>query len=106
MTDKTECKFFVGQVVHHRLFGYRGVVFDIDPDFQGSEAWYRAMARTRPPKDKPWYNVLVENAAHTTYVAERNLEPDPTGGPIDHPAVEVLFEGYRDGHYVPRIREN
>ena len=72
-------KFEVGQVVHHLKFGYRGVVFDVDPCFQGTEEWYEQVARSRPPKDRPWYHVLVHDAAHTTYVAERNLQPDLSG---------------------------
>jgi heat shock protein HspQ len=92
-------RFRVGQLVHHKLFDYRGVIFDLDATFQGSEEWYETMARTRPPKDGPWYQVLVHEAVHTTYVAERNLEPDLTGKPIDHPAVVELFEGLRDGIY-------
>ena len=80
-----EARFRVGQPIHHRLFDYRGVVIDVDPSFQGSEEWYQAMARSRPPKDKPWYHVLVHDAGHRTYVAERNLEPDLSGAPIEHP---------------------
>lgn len=95
----SRARFRVGQLVHHKLFDYRGVIFDLDATFQGSEEWYETMARTRPPKDEPWYHVLVHEAVHTTYVAERNLEPDLTGKPIDHPAVGELFEGLRDGIY-------
>ncbi len=65
----TDCKFFVGQVVHHTLFDYRGVVFDLDPVFAGTEEWYEQVARSRPPKDEPWYHVLVGGASHITYVA-------------------------------------
>ena len=92
--------FHIGQLVHHRLFDYRGVVFDIDADFQGTEDWYASMARSRPPRDEPWYHVLVHRAGHTTYVAERNLEPDAAGGPIDHPAVGELFAGFERGRYI------
>lgn len=99
-------EFYVGQIVRHRLFGYRGVVFDADPEFSGSDAWYERMARSRPPKDRPWYHVLVDGAEHTTYVAERNLEPDPQGDPVTHPALDDLFAEYRDAAYVPRRRDN
>ena len=84
-------KFEVGQIVHHLKFGYRGVVFDVDPYFQGTDEWYEQVARSRPPKDRPWYHVLVHDAAHTTYVAERHLEPDPEGGPIHHRLLDHLF---------------
>lgn len=92
-------KFAIGQVIKHRLFGYRGVVFDVDPHFQGTEEWYEQMAKSRPPKDKPWYRVLVHGNAYETYVAERNLDPDDSGEPVDHPLVESFFDGFRDGIY-------
>jgi heat shock protein HspQ len=96
----TRARFRVGQPVHHKLFDYRGVIVDVDATFQGSDEWYQAMARTRPPKDKPWYHVLVHNAEHMTYVTERNLEPDLTGEPICHPALGEFFDGLRGGVYV------
>ena len=98
----SRARFRVGQLVHHKLFDYRGVIFDAEATFQGSDEWYETMARSRPPKDKPWYHVLVHDAEHTTYVAERNLEPDLTGEPINHPAIAHLFEGLQDGIYVRR----
>ena len=97
---QSEAKFGVGQLVQHKLFGYRGVVFDVDPVFNATEAWYEHVAKTRPPKDQPWYHVLVHDHTHTTYVAERNLEVDPSGDPIVHPALDGLFDGFRDGQYV------
>lgn len=95
----SRARFRIGQLVHHKLFDYRGVIFDVDATFEGSDEWFESMARSQPPKDKPWYHVLVHEAVHTTYVAERNLEPDLTGKPIDHPAVGQFFEGLRDGIY-------
>ncbi|MEE8273835.1 MAG: heat shock protein HspQ [Alphaproteobacteria bacterium] len=91
--------FRIGQLVHHRLFDYRGVVIDVDPVFSGSETWYEVMARSRPPKDGPWYHVLVHDATHRTYVAERNLEADESGEPIVHPEVREHFAELRDGVY-------
>ena len=99
-------QFGVGQLVHHRLFDYRGVVYDVDPQFRGSEEWYETMARSRPPKDERWYHVLVHEASHTTYVAERNLEPDDVGAPIVHPLLEQLFAGYSDGAYIRHHKPN
>ncbi|MDX1422369.1 MAG: heat shock protein HspQ [Kiloniellales bacterium] len=93
-------KFRVGQVIHHKRFDYRGVIVDVDATFQGTEAWYEAMARSRPPKDEPWYHVLVHRAQHMTYVAERNLEPDESGEPIDHPVLDQFFDELRGGVYV------
>ena len=99
-------RFSIGDVVHHQLFGYRGVIYDVDPQFMLSEAWYEQMARSRPPKDEPWYRVLVHNACHETYVAERNLEPDETGDSIAHPLVDTLFDGQVDGRYRIANRGN
>ena len=78
-------KFFVGQIVRHKKFDYRGVVFDADATFQGTSEWYELVARSRPPKHHPWYHVLVDGAEHTTYVAERHLESDERGLPVKHP---------------------
>lgn len=99
-------KFGVGQLIHHRLFDYRGVIFDVDATFQGSDAWYRQMARTTPPRDKPWYHVLVDGANHTAYVAERNLEPDTQQEEISHPLLGQLFGGFEDGYYLPGLGVN
>ncbi len=96
----------LGQVVRHKLFDYRGVVVDVDPEFSLSEDWYEAMARSRPPKDKPWYHVLVHGAAHRTYVAERNLEPDESGVPVEHPEIGAFFARLDDGVYVPHRAAN
>ncbi|MBT3925808.1 MAG: heat shock protein HspQ [Rhodospirillaceae bacterium] len=97
-------QFEIGQIVHHRLFDYRGVILDVDPDFQGGEEWYQKMARSHPPKDKPWYHLLVDNSEATTYVAERNLEPSPDLGPIHHSLLAHGLMRYEDGHYVVKRR--
>lgn len=98
-TPVTRSVFAVGELVHHRLFDYRGVVIDVDPVFQLSEEWYDTVARSRPPKDRPWYHVLVDGATHTTYVAERNLEPDASRRPVEHPLLERYFTGFFNGRY-------
>ncbi len=104
--DVSSAKFSVGQLVHHQLFGYRGVIMDVDSSFSLSEEWYEQVARSRPPKDQPWYHVLVHDSDTVTYVAERNLEPDPSGEPIDHPLLAQFFEGFRDGRYAAARRAN
>jgi heat shock protein HspQ len=101
-----ESNFCVGQIVHHRLFGYRGVIYDVDADFQGTEQWYTQVAKTRPPKDQPWYHVLVDGQAGTTYVAERNLEPTDDHAPIEHPLIERLFSAFEGGLYRLRMHSN
>ena len=97
MTDRV--KFSIGQVIHHRLFDYRGVIVDVDPEFSGTEEWCEQVALSKPPKDKPWYHVLVDGATHQTYVAERNLEPDDSGKPVKHPLINEFFRGFKEGSY-------
>ena len=94
-------KFRIGQVVHHLRFDYVGVVFDIDPAYSGTDEWYEQVARSRPPKDRPWYHVLVDGAAHTTYVAERHLEPAEPPREIAHELVDHLFGGFDGESYRP-----
>ena len=93
-------KFGLGQVVHHKLFHYRGVVVDVDPEFSLTDEWYRAVARSEPPKDQPWYRVLVDGTNDETYVAERNLELSQDSRGIQHPDLHRHFTRMEGGHYV------
>ena len=102
----TRSEFYVGQVVHHKRFDYRGVIVDVDPMFQGTEEWYQQVALSRPPKDRPWYHVLVHGSENQTYVAERHLEPDDSGEPVHHPHVSSFFSEYRDGVYLTHRATN
>jgi heat shock protein HspQ len=95
-------RFAIGQIVEHLKFGYRGVIFGVDPEFSLSEEWYETVARSRPPKDAPWYHVLVDGAAHTTYVAERHLTASESNAQIDHPALGQFFHRYDGERYLPR----
>ena len=104
MTEETSAKFSIGQVVHHIKFDYRGVIIDIDHVFSGTEEWYDSVAKSRPPKEKPWYHVLVEGSYVQTYVAERHLETDSTKKPVNHPLVEVIFSEFENGKY--KLKEN
>ena len=97
--------FFIGQRVHHKKFDYRGVIIDVDAEFEGTEEWYQQVALSRPPKDKPWYHVLVHNSEQMTYVAERHLEQDSSGEAIDHPAVDMYFDGFENGVYHLNARK-
>lgn len=72
----TKAKFCIGQLIYHKLFNYRGIIIGVDLEFQNTDEWYETMARSRPPKDQPWYHIRVHNGARLTYVAERNLELD------------------------------
>ena len=101
-----QAKFTIGQCIRHRLFDYRGVIVDVDPVFMGTDEWYEQVARSRPPRDAPWYHVLPHGADHTTYVAERNLEPDATGQPVDHPLLHQFFDDFENGRYVRRNSMN
>jgi heat shock protein HspQ len=98
----TQANWYIGQLVHHRLFDYRGVIYDVDPVFMLSEEWYQQVAQSRPPKDEPWYRVLVDGSLQETYVAQRNLEASPTGGVIDHPGIDLYFSTFENGQYVVR----
>ena len=105
-SQTASARFSVGDLVQHRLFNYRGVIVDVDPVFMLSDAWYEQVARSRPPKDQPWYRVLVHNSEDETYVAERNLAPDPVIAPIAHPRVEAFFTAFENGRYVTGQRVN
>ncbi len=94
--------FSVGDIVRHLRFDYRGVVVDVDAVFSGTEEWYQKMARSRPPKDRPWYHVLVDGADHSTYVAERHLTLDDTGEQVEHPQLGAFFDSFIDGRYGRR----
>jgi heat shock protein HspQ len=101
-----EAKFQVGDVVYHELFDYLGVVFDVDAVFGGSDEWYAEVARSRPPKNKPWYHVLVDQAVHTTYVAEQNLASAADPQPIRHPLTAHYFGEFDGKKYPSRRRVN
>lgn len=94
-----QAKFSIGQCIQHRLFDYRGVIVDVDAEFLGSDEWYDEVARSRPPKDEPWYHVLVHDADNETYVAERNLARDGTCEPVNHPLLNEFFTGFDQGVY-------
>jgi len=106
MNAHKAARFTIGMLVRHRLFGYRGVIYDVDPVFQGSEEWYTTMARTKPPKDQPWYRVLVHSQTHETYVAERNLEQDESGAEVQHPHIALYFDAFENGRYRRNLARN
>ncbi len=106
VTNISRANFSIGDLVHHQLFDYRGVVVDVDATFQSTEEWYETVARSHPPKDKPWYHVLVHGAAHSTYVAEQNLERDASAEPISHPMLAQFFARFEGGRYFREGRAN
>ncbi len=104
--NQRSAKFGVGNIIRHRLFGYRGVVIDIDAQCEATNDWYSHVALTRPPRDRPWYHVLVHGGNDMTYVAERNLEADGTSAPIEHPLVDAFFVELEDGRYKSAMHHN
>ncbi len=98
-------KYKLGQVVRHRLFPFRGVVFDIDPVFNNTDDWYESIpAELRPHKDQPFYHLFAENSEteYIAYVSEQNLLPDDSGEPVRHPQVAEVFDRDDKGAYRPR----
>ena len=94
-------RFAIGEVVRHRLFDFRGVVFDVDPQFANSEEWYQSIPEDlRPAKDQPYYHLLAENAEtnYVAYVSQQNLLLDDSEEPIDHPGIASMFSR-EDGRY-------
>lgn len=97
-----EPKFGLGAIVRHRVYNFRGVVFDIDPEFANSDEWYDSIpADVRPRRDQPFYHLLAENPStfYEAYVSEQNLIDDSDNGPVDHPSVPEMFTEITDGHY-------
>ena len=95
-------KFQIGQIVRHRFFPFRGVIFDVDPTFSNTEEWWEAIPEAiRPLKDQPFYHLLAENAdaSYVAYVSPQNLVHDEEDDPIDHPAIDGLFDGFEPGRY-------
>jgi heat shock protein HspQ len=100
-------KFSIGQVVHHRVYAFRGVIFDVDPIFNNTEEYWLSIPEAiRPHKDQPFYHLLAENdqSSYVAYVSEQNLLPDETGEPIGHPHTALIFESFEDGQYLLRPR--
>ncbi len=101
--EAREAKFTIGQVVRHRLFSFRGVIFDVDPEFANTEEWWLAIPEDmRPRKDQPFYHLLAENAQthYVAYVSQQNLLADESGEPVQHPEVEDYFGEFKGGQYI------
>ncbi|PAL19437.1 DNA-binding protein [Sphingopyxis sp. GW247-27LB] len=95
-------RFAPGDIVRHRMFDFRGVVFDVDPVFANSDEWYEAIPEAiRPAKEQPYYHLLAENddSSYIAYVSQQNLVGDSEHGPVDHPQIEAMFEGLDKGRY-------
>ena len=102
---RTKARFAIGDVVKHRVYDFRGVIFDIDPVFANSEEWYESIpAEVRPTREQPFYHLLAENGegSYVAYVSQQNLLSDGEGGPVDHPSLDQLFEEFDGGKYPLR----
>jgi heat shock protein HspQ len=98
-----QAKFRIGQLVKHRFYPFRGVVFDVDPTFSNTDEWYQAIPEhMRPSKDQPFYHLFAENdeTEYVAYVSEQNLELDPSGKPMRHPQIDATFVRDAEGEYI------
>lgn len=98
-------KFNIGQVVRHRIYPFRGVIFDVDPEYDNTEEWYESIPEeVRPHKDQPFYHLFAENeeTEYIAYVSEQNLLEDDNPEPIRHPQVDEIFVRTNSGSYAPR----
>ena len=103
MNDINNEKFLIGQVVRHRLYSFRGIIFDVDPIFSNSEEWWQSIPEdTRPRKDQPFYHLLAENeeTSYVAYVSEQNLLEDHSGEPVNHPDISQYFNQPENGKYI------
>src|SRR5215469_13907900 len=101
-----EARFGIGEVVRHKIFDFRGVIFDVDPVFANSEEWYESIPEAlRPSKEQPFYHLLAENSesSYVAYVSQQNLVADESDEPIDHPAITTMFDQREGGGY--RLRD-
>jgi heat shock protein HspQ len=99
----TSTQFAIGQVVRHRIYAFRGVIVDVDPEFSNTEEWWLAIPEeVRPRKDQPFYHLLAENdtTAYEAYVSEQNLLVDETGEPVNHPQVAEVFGEFLGNSYA------
>ena len=99
----SHARFTIGDVVRHRMFDFRGVIFDVDPVFSNTDEWWEAIPEAiRPRKDQPFYHLLAENmeSSYVAYVSQQNLVADDSEEPVDHPAISGLFTGFADGRYA------
>lgn len=104
---RRDARFSIGQVVRHRVYPFRGLIFDVDPEFSHSEDWWQAIPEEiRPSKEQPFYHLLAENdeSEYVAYVSEQNLLPDTSGTPLRHPEIGTMFDTGGDGSYRLRPR--
>jgi len=101
-----QTQFCIGQIIQHKLFDYRGIIFDVDFNYSGSDEWYESVAHSRPSKNQPWYKILVDNATHETYVAEQNLNISDLQDSINNPFIGLYFDKSTNNTYTAKIIKN
>lgn len=102
-----DTRFKCGQLIKHRLFEYRGVIVDVDPEYRGPKDWYKQQVENKDRRsNRPWYKILVHNSNVQTYVAERNLHDDTEGKPVSHPEIKKYFSNFKRGNYLPKSEQN
>jgi heat shock protein HspQ len=102
---QTRARFAIGDIVRHKLYDFRGVIFDIDPVFANSEEWYQSIPEdARPAREQPYYHLLAENgdSSYVAYVSQQNLLADGAAGPVDHPSLQQLFDDFNGERYPLR----
>jgi heat shock protein HspQ len=105
----SRARYHLGQVVRHRKHPFRGVVFDVDPEFANTDEWYAAIPEdSRPSKDQPFYHLLAENESsyYVAYVSEQNLVADYSGEPVHHPDMDGIFGEFENGGYALQLQLN
>ena len=101
--------FNIGDIVKHRIYPFRGVIVDVDPEFSNTEEWYQSIPiDLRPSKKQPFYHLMAENSEtfYSAYVSQQNIIMDSDNGPVDHPDLEQMFSGIQKGRYLlkPQVR--
>ncbi len=96
-----QAEYNIGDIIFHREHDFRGVIVDVDPQFEGSEEWYDMYTSNQPPKNGPWYHILVDEESSMAYVSEQNICTDSDQGEIENPMIDDLFSKYDSGHYLP-----
>ncbi|NOT86273.1 MAG: heat shock protein HspQ [Methylococcaceae bacterium] len=106
MSRQQETKFYIGQIIYHKLSHYRGLVIDVDFQFLGGDAWYQKIALDQPNKKQPWYHILVDNTSHRHYAPENQLVNSTVTTAINNPLVELYFSEFDHGSYQFRLVKN
>jgi heat shock protein HspQ len=97
-----EVGYNIGDIIFHREHDFRGVIVDVDPQFEGTQEWYDMYTNNQPPKNGPWYHILVDEEASMAYVSEQNICADSDTAEVENPMIDDIFSKYDSGHYLPR----